>query len=66
MGEKTAHDRLVDAVLLARFYDCEPESYDHDEAKFLADTRKEYAEHVDEADWIVRRVLKAQAQEASS
>lgn len=65
MGEKTAHDLLVDAVLLARFYDFEPECHDHNEAKFLAEIRRDYPEHVDEADWVVRRVLKAQAADPS-
>lgn len=66
MGEKTSHDRLVDAVLLARFYDTEPGAYEHGEEQFISDIRIEYPEHVDDADWVVRRVLKAQAAETAA
>lgn len=60
MGEKTEHDRLVDAVLLGMYYDAEPGAYQHGEAQFIADIRIEYPEHVDTADRVAWRILAAQ------
>ncbi|TXN24008.1 hypothetical protein [Methylobacterium sp. WL9] len=53
--------RLTDAALLGEYFDSDPDERGNDEAEFLASIRRDYPEHVDVAEAIARRSLKALA-----